>query len=67
MTFTIEFGWWLAPLAVTLATFIAATWMNRDICGGGDYSFSGFWAGINYLIFWIIPSLIAWLVWALLR
>lgn len=67
MTLTIEWGWWLAPFAVTVLMFIVANRITRDIGGGGDYSFAGFFAGLYYMIVWVLPSLVAWLIWALVR
>lgn len=67
MTFTIEWGWWLAPLAVTVATFAIVMRMNRGWRYGGDYSFGGIFAAFNCAAFWIVPSLAAWLAWALLK
>ncbi|NTJ63525.1 hypothetical protein G6M50_38155 [Agrobacterium rhizogenes] len=63
MTFTVSFGWWLLPLAVTIICYgIAISKFSR---GGGDYSFPEVWNGILLLLA-TIPALIAWLLWALL-
>ncbi len=63
MAMTITFGWWLIPLALTLLFFsIAICKFER---GRGDYSFPEVWNGILLLIA-AIPSLIAWLLWALI-
>ena len=70
MTFTIEMGWWLAPFAVTVATFIAVTVFNQRTATGGGGLGGAMEAGFHfmfYMIGWVVPSLIAWLVWALLR
>jgi len=63
MTFTITFGWWLLPLAVTVLSYGYA--VSKFTSGGGDYSFSEVWNGF-LLIIAAIPALVAWLIWALL-
>lgn len=66
MTFTITFGWWLAPLSVTAFAFSLAAFMCRDDERHGDYSaIAG--AFVSLVIYGAasIVSLIAWLVWAL--
>lgn len=70
MTFTIEFGWWLLPMAVTVGMFVVALRMNREADFGGGYfgeGASAMFSLINYLLVWVLPSLVAWLIWALLR
>lgn len=66
MTIAIELGWWLAPAALTVLLLIPPALMTRgmgdDSCGIGMM-----FAFATYVIFWLVPSLIAWLVWALLR
>ncbi len=65
---TIELGWWLAPALVTLATFIAANHMCSDSSGGGGFmDMSSFFDMVTYMIFFVIPSLVAWLIWALIK
>jgi len=63
MTFTIEFGWWLLPLAVTVVSYGVA--ISKFSYGGGDYSFPEVGNTI-LLIVATIPALTAWLIWALL-
>ncbi|AVX04221.1 hypothetical protein MXMO3_01695 [Maritalea myrionectae] len=64
MTFTISFGWWLAPaltsmlffvLAVGLTNYLEKSPEGRGIIGAG---FSGIAA---------VASLIVWLIWAVLK
>ena len=69
MTITIEWGWWLLPLAITVGTFIGARVINSEAGDGG-----GWFAGVNamfsfitYLIVCVVPSLVAWLVWSIFR
>lgn len=66
MTFTVEFGWWLLPLAVTIAAFSLAAFMNRDEGSHGDYAAIGN-AFVALIIYGaaMIASLLAWLIWAL--
>ncbi len=67
MTFTIQFGWWLLPLALTIAFFWRAAYLDRDnTAGRGDYGFSAF-ASMFYYGGALIVSLVAWLAWAVLR
>lgn len=68
MTFTISFGWWLLPLAVTIIAFSICWWVEGYDRRRGYYSRSPM-EGIVSLVVWspgIIVSLIAWLIWALL-
>ena len=70
MTFTIEWGWWLLPFAVSVAGAIVSLWMNRQARGtAGDYSnaVAPLFDALVWLLFFVLPSLAAWLVWALLR
>lgn len=64
MTLTIEWGWWLAPLAVTILAFGRAYWVDRGNSGGG-YSFGAIASAFVYGAA-LIVSLIAWLAWAVL-
>jgi hypothetical protein len=67
MSITIQFGWWLLPLAVTVCSYGRAFWLLPDELGGGDYAATGkALCGLVYLGAATIISLIAWLVWALL-
>jgi len=65
MTITIHPGWWLLPLAFTLIAFGWARWCMRDSRGGGDYSFGAI-ADAFVVMLAAIPSLLAWLLWAIL-
>lgn len=65
MTFTIQFGWWLLPTALTIVAFLRALELDRgNVAGRGDYGFSAFASAVYYGIA-LIVSLVAWLVWAL--
>ncbi len=67
MEFTITFGWWLAPLAVTVGAFVAAHLANPTRTPPTGYGSIG--DGLVALVefgFATIVSLIAWLVWAVL-
>lgn len=68
MTFTFALGWWLAPTIVTIAAFIWHIWMNSEPSSNGAYEMIGnavVWAFTALVA--ISVSLIAWLIWALLR
>lgn len=68
MTFTIEFGWWIVPMLVTIAGFIVARSMCSDgNSGGGFLDFSAFFDMVTYLMFFVLPSLLAWLIWSLMK
>lgn len=60
MTFTIEFGWWLVPLAITVLGVGGA--FSR-LAFGDAYDLI---APFTFLLS-IIAALAAWLVWAVLR
>lgn len=62
---TIHVGWWVVPLVITLAAFGWCAFINYRDSGGGylDAVANVF----NMLIFAVVPSLVAWLVWALLK
>lgn len=60
---TISLGWWIAPLVVTLGAFIWAL-------GKSAHTESGYLPVPSATVFLpaaTIVSLVAWLVWALLR
>lgn len=61
---SITINWWLVPTLISLVGWFVANRMNRDAGGG---FFDAAFSAINYLIFFVVPSLVAWLVWALLR
>lgn len=73
MNITISFGWWAVPATVTLAAFMAATFLasrGGERYSGTDYFGMGALFDAIVWLFWIgaaaIVSLIAWLVWAVL-
>ncbi len=63
LTFTISAGWWLLPLAVTIAAFGCAAVVARPSSspGYGD----GIIAFMAYELA-LIVSLVAWVIWAVL-
>ena len=64
MVLHVESGWWLIPFIVSVVGFFFAFRIN----GASSGSFgSAFFSMVNYLILFVVPSLIAWLIWALLR
>jgi hypothetical protein len=65
---TITVGWWVLPLAVTLGAFIA--WWRWEAGQPAPSGYGAIGAGLASLIMGagvVIVSLVAWLVWALLR
>ena len=64
MTLTIQAGWWLLPAALTLAAFGFAFATSRPSSspGYGDGIVGVFVYGAA-----LIASLIAWLIWAVVR
>jgi hypothetical protein len=66
MTFTVSFGWWLAPALVTALAF-AWSYTKQDRSPAYDYGRIG--QGIGNAVLHgmaLIVSLIAWLIWAVL-
>lgn len=66
MTFTLSAGWWLLPLAITIAAFAWST-VKQDRSYAGDYGRIG--QGISNAILYglaLIVALAAWLIWAVL-
>lgn len=63
MTFTIEIGWFLAPLAITIVAFVWAGIATPP--NDGNY-FGNAVAGLFTYGAALIVSLIAWLIWAVL-
>jgi hypothetical protein len=62
MHVTLTLGWWILPLMLSIAFYaIAVSKFSRD---SGDYSFAAVWNLILVLVA-TIPTLIVWLVWAL--
>ena len=64
MTFTIAFGWWIAPAIVTAAAFAWAIHMQQPN-RGGDYNFTPLFNALWFVVA-AVPSLAAWLIWSLL-
>ncbi len=65
MEITITFGWWLAPLAVTIVACLAAWILDRK----PDHYRASIGDAIASMFVWVpavFVSLIAWLIWALL-
>lgn len=58
----ISLGWWLIPLAISFVGFAVAFEFSRNESG----LFANFFAFLAYLIVFVVPSLMAWLIWALL-
>ena len=66
MNLTIEISWWIIPALVTLIAFIWAWSASSGNGGGGTYSSAG--QGLMMVLCFMaaaVPSLAAWLVWAL--
>jgi hypothetical protein len=62
---TIELGWWLAPLAITLTSFFLAE-RSSPKSSGRDYgSIGDGLVGMFYHLLAALLSLSAWLIWAL--
>lgn len=67
MSISIEISWWIIPAIITL---IAFGWAHSASSGGGggdSYSQAG--QGIAMVLYFAaaaIPSLIAWLIWAVI-
>ena len=65
MDITITLGWWVLPLAITLASLLWA-FLTPAKPMRGDYSFPDVMPAIRFAGA-LILSLVAWLIWALLR
>jgi hypothetical protein len=66
MQIMIPVGWWILPLAVTIAAFVWWNWLHKDDRRSGGYGDIG--QGLAQLASLgaaLIVSLIAWLIWAL--
>ena len=63
MTFSITLGWWVLPLIVTIASSTWALWDRPSERGG----FIPSPMPLIRLAGALIVSLIAWLIWALVR
>jgi len=64
VAFTIELGWWIAPVVVTIATFGSAAFVSRDM--GNDQYGAGAIVAFGFYMAAAVGSLISWLLWALL-
>lgn len=62
MSYTITFGWWAIPAVLTLVFFTVA--ISKFSGSRGDYSFPEVWNGLMLLLA-LVPSLVVWLIWAL--
>jgi len=62
---TIELGWWLLPLAITIAAYITV-WVKCPEKSPGGYipDVVSPLIGVGMLLIATIVSLAAWLVWA---
>lgn len=68
MTFTISFGWWMAPTLVTLLTFLAAWAFGPKMQPQRGSMFPDIGGALMELLSYaaaLVVSLLAWLVWAL--
>ncbi|MEO3479362.1 hypothetical protein AAFO90_16970 [Phaeobacter sp. CAU 1743] len=59
MTFTLNFYWWMLPLAITIVSAIPASLYKQR----GDYDFGG--AILGFV--WLVASVVAWLVAIIMR
>ena len=66
MTFTIMPGWWLLPLAFSVALFVWAASIARRNGQPDRYGAGAILIGVLYLLA-AFGSTIAWLIWSLLR
>lgn len=58
-------GWWIIPAIVTSVYAMWVAFRHRSD-GRGDYNFAPlFEAGVDVIM--LVPVLVVWLVWALLR
>lgn len=64
MTITLLPGWWLLPLAVTVVAFVWACRTGNE--SGGSYGAGHIYNLMIYLIA-AFSSVVAWLIWSLLR
>lgn len=64
---TITLGWWLVPTLVSIIGWIVSHSMTSEQGGSDWFGMNSFFTFVTYLMFFVVPSLIAWLVWALLR
>lgn len=63
MTFTVEFGWWILPTAITSASLGFAAFCSRDM--GNDQFGAGAVISFGFYMMALVCSLAAWLIWAL--
>jgi len=68
MTFSITLGWWLAPLVFTVIAFTWAMYERKDERPtGGMFDWHGLLSLFRFFSVALPASLIAWLMWALIR
>lgn len=65
MTFTIAYGWWIAPLAITVAAWGWCWSTSRPVGSGLGAVGASFGEGLR-MASALIVTLVAWLIWALL-
>ena len=64
----ITLGWWLAPLAVTILSFIGWLWYQSSNSTGSDtYGIGSLINMFMLLVICVVPSLIAWLLWLAIK
>lgn len=63
--FTLSMGWWLAPVLVMVVGATAA-WRYSLECNTGHFM-DGFFLFVIWTIAFVVPSLVAWLAWAIAR
>lgn len=64
MTVSLTFGWWLAPLLVTVISF-AWAYLRCMVEGSGGFMPAGVLLAMLLFPLAAVLSLIAWLIWAL--
>lgn len=62
---TVTLGWWLAPALVSLVGWVSARRICR--CEMGGILGREFFDAVTYVVLFVLPSLLAWLIWALLK
>lgn len=64
----ITLGWWLAPLVVTILSFIGWLWYQSSNSTGSDtYGIGSLINMFMLLVICVVPSLIAWLLWLAIK
>lgn len=67
MSYTITLGWWLLPAVLTIVLLLWAIWPREDEQPSGGYFDFFFLPAMFRSALALIVSLIAWLIWALVR